>query len=398
MVQILISAFDMEIGGVERSLISLLESFDYGRFDVDLMLFRHHGEFMDLLPEGPNLLPEIPQYASFRKPVSEVLRSGHPAIAFSRIAAKYLGHLAAIRKGYKESGLIPMQLGWKFSLPVLPRLKKQYDVAISYLWPHYFIAQKVNARKKIAWVHTDYSCLEIDNKLDAEMWGKFDRIAAVSDGCRTAFLKRYPQFEERTVVIENITSPDYIRKMAKEDVSGEINDNDRDIKLVTVARLAFAKGIDDAVRACRVLLDQGYKVKWYVVGYGCEEACIRDLIRNLGLEDKFILLGKKLNPYPYIKACDIYVQPSRYEGKAVTVTEAQVLGKPVLITNYPTAASQVRDGFDGIITEQGVDGIVKGIKLLIDNPGMRRKLEENTLSTSYFNVYEIEKLYGLMEA
>ena len=71
---------------------------------------------------------------------------------------------------------------------------------------------------------------------------------------------------------------------------------------------------------------------------------LKELIAQNNLEDSFILLGKKTNPYPYMKACDLYVQPSRYEGKAVTVTEAKILGKPILITNYPTARSQIEDG------------------------------------------------------
>jgi len=386
----------MEVGGVERSLIGLLESFDYDKYDVDLMLYRHQGDFMPLLPKGPNLLPEISEYASFRKPVTEVLRDGHPGIALSRMAAKYIGQMAAACKGYRERGLIPMQLGWKYALPMLPPLQKQYDVAISYLWPHYFVAEKVKAWEKIAWVHTDYSQLEIDNKMDAKMWDKFDFIVAVSESCKASFLHKYPQFEEKTAVIENILSPEFIRKMSEEDIPDEITGDDQSIKLVTVARLAFAKGIDDAVKACRVLLDDGYRVKWYVVGYGSEENSIRDLINRLDLTESFILLGKKVNPYPYVKACDIYVQPSRYEGKAVTVTEAQILGKPVLLTNYATAKSQVKNGFNGIITDKGVHGIAKGIKMLIDNPHLRNKLVENTLNTDYFNAHEIEKLYELI--
>ncbi|WP_141487170.1 glycosyltransferase, partial [Bacillus cereus] len=97
-----------------------------------------------------------------------------------------------------------------------------------------------------------------------------------------------------------------------------ISINSARIKLITVARLSHAKGIDDAIYALRQLLDQGYDIEWYIVGYGPQEAELKLLIDKLGLQDKFVLLGKKINPYPYIKACDIYVQPSRYEGKAVT--------------------------------------------------------------------------------
>jgi glycosyltransferase involved in cell wall biosynthesis len=395
MKKILISSFDMSIGGVERSLISLLESFDYSKYSVDLMLYRQQGEFMDMLPKRFNLLKEIPQYTTFRKTVSEVIKEGHFFIAGSRIAAKYIGAYISRKKDYKEYGLVNMQLGWKFAMPDLPRIEEKYDVAISYLWPHYFIGEKVNAKKKIAWIHTDYSQLEIDNGMDAKMWSKFDYIVAVSDGCRDSFLKRYPQFKDKTVVIENIASTSYIKKMAEADYPKEIENNNEEIKIITVARLAFAKGIDDAVKACKRLLEEGYKIKWYVVGYGNEEKNIKDLIEKLGIKNNFILLGKKLNPYPYVNGCDIYVQPSRYEGKAVTVTEAQILSKPVLVTNYATAGSQVKNEFDGIITDLGVEGIVSGIKKMINNPELQQRLRNNTTKSNYNNKCEIEKLYKL---
>lgn len=396
MKEILISSFDMAIGGVERSLISLLENFNYDKYKVDLMLYRQQGKFMSMLPQGPELLEEIPEYATFRKSIREIMKEGQYRIGATRLTAKYLGKFMAYFKGFKETGMIPMQLGWKFALSLLPCINKKYDVAISYLWPHYFVSEKVKARKKIAWIHTDYSYLEIDNRMDAKMWNRFDNIIAVSEGCREAFLIQYPQFEKKTVVIENIASVNFIKKMAEEDCAQELKE-DGNIRIITVARLSYAKGIDDAVRACRKLLDEGYKITWYVVGYGCEEESIKKLIYTLGVENNFILLGMKINPYPYIKACDIYMQPSRYEGKAVTVTEAQILGKPILLTNYKSAKSQVKDGYDGIITDSGVDGIVSGMKSMIDNPKLRKMLQYNTSNSNYKNDSEIEKIYDLIE-
>ena len=94
--------------------------------------------------------------------------------------------------------------------------------------------------------------------------------------------------------------------------------------------------------------------------------------------DNVIILGKKENPYPYIKACDIYIQPSRYEGKAVTVREAQMLNKPVIITNFLTAKSQLEDGFDGIIVPMDNEKCAEGIISLIKNERLRDELIENT--------------------
>ena len=227
------------------------------------------------------------------------------------------------------------------------------------------------------------------------MWNKFDYIMAVSEQCKNAFLKKYPSLKGKVRVMENITSPEFIRKMAEEDIEENIKEDDS-FKLVSVARLSHAKGIDNAVRALKILHNRGLtNIKWYVVGYGGDEEIIRKLIRENNLEESFILLGKKINPYPYMKFADIYVQPSRYEGKAVTVGEAQILGKPVLITNYPTAKSQVRDKYDGVICELSIEGIANGIEDLFNNIDKLKLLEDNCKNSDYSNSYELEKLYSL---
>jgi glycosyltransferase involved in cell wall biosynthesis len=275
-------------------------------------------------------------------------------------------------------------------------LEEEYDVSISFLWPHYFIGDKVRAKRKIGWIHTDYSNIKLNTDMEYKMWSKMDNIVAVSEGCRDSFLSSLPNVNKKVEIIENILSPEFVREQAyQEDITEEIQVKSGKVKLVTVGRLSYAKGIDLAMYALRDLIDQGYDIEWYVVGYGAQEAELRKLLAELNLEKRFFLLGKKINPYPYIKACDIYVQPSRYEGKAVTVREAQIIGKPVLITNFSTANSQVRDGVDGIVTEMGINGIVNGIKKLIGDKELREKLAENTLKGEYGNRNEIDKLYAL---
>ena len=393
--KVLISSFDMEVGGVERSLISMLNNFDYNNNDVDLMLYSHTGDFMPMLNNKVNLLSEIKQYSTFRKSIGETIKQGNLILGLARILSKFLAKINGRTKNLSEYGIYQMQLMWKYSLPFLPKLEKEYDVAISYLWPHYFVAEKVQAKRKIAWIHTDYSTIETDVDMDLRMWNKFDYIMAVSEECKNAFLKKYPGLKDKVKVMENITSPDFIRTMAKESIEENIK-KDNSFKLVSVARLSHAKGIDNAVKALKVLHNRGLNnIKWYVVGYGGDEENIRKLIKENSLEDSFILLGKKINPYPYMYVGDIYVQPSRYEGKAVTVGEAQILRKPVIITNYTTAKSQVRDNVDGYICELSVEGIANGVEKLYKDKNLRIKLSNNCKNTDYSNIYELDKLYKL---
>lgn len=393
--KVLISSFDMEVGGVERSLISMLNNFDYDDNEVDLMLYSHTGDFIHLLTNKVNLLDEIDKYATFRKGIGQTIKEGNYSLGMVRLFSKFLAKVRGIKNKVAEDGIYQMQLMWKYSLPFLPKVDKEYDVAISYLWPHYFVAEKVKAKRKIAWIHTDYSTIETDISMDLKMWNKFDYIMAVSEECKNAFLKKYPSLRNKVKVMENITSPEFIKKMADEDIEESIK-NDNSFKVCSVARLSHAKGIDNAVKALKILHDRGLtNIKWYVVGYGADEDMIKNLIKDNNLEDSFILLGKKINPYPYMKVCDIYVQPSRYEGKAVTVGEAQILGKPIVITNYTTAKSQVKENIDGYICNLSIEGIADGIEKLYRDKNLREELSNNCKITDYGNNKELEKLYEL---
>lgn len=394
--KVLISSFDMEVGGVERSLISMLNNFDYDNNEVDLMLYSHTGDFMPFLTDKVNLLNEDKKYATFRKSIGQTIKGGNISLGITRVLSKCIAKIKGKRNNLSEYGIYQMQLMWKYALPFLPNIDKEYDVAISYLWPHYFIAEKVNAKRKIAWIHTDYSTIETDIDMDLKMWNKFDYIIAVSEECKNAFLRKYPSLKNKVKVIENITSPEFIRNMAEEEIEEDIK-GDNSFKLVSVARLSHAKGIDNAVKALKILHDRGLTdIKWYVVGYGGDEDMIKNLINDNNLEDSFILLGKKINPYPYMKMANIYVQPSRYEGKAVTVCEAQILGKTVMITNYITANSQVKNDIDGYICDLSVEGIAGGVEKLYKNKHIINNLSSNCRNTNYSNEHELNKLYSLL--
>ena len=393
MKDILIASFDMEVGGVERSLISMLNNFDYKNYNVDLMLYSHTGDFMNLLPKQPNLLEENKKYKTFRMSIAQTLKNGNLGIGFSRILARLKAKLYTT----KENGYIQMQYMWKYALPFLPKINKEYDVAISYLWPHYFVADKVKAKIKIAWIHTDYSTVDTDINVDLEMWNKFDYIVSISDDVTNAFLSKYPSLKNKIVLVENITSPKFVRDMANEK-QNEIIKNQEYFNIVSVGRLCYQKGFDNAIKSLKILHNKGFKnIRWYVVGYGGDEQALNLLIKENDLEDSFILLGKQTNPYPYMKIADLYIQPSRYEGKAVTVSEAQILGKAVMITNYITAHSQVNDSVDGYIVELSIEGIADGIEKLYKDKAFRKELENNCSNTDYSNKYELNKLYEIIE-
>lgn len=395
---ILISVYDMEIGGVERSLINMLNSFDYERYEVDVLVCSHQGDLMSQIPKRAHVLPENKTYKIFRKSMVQCLKDGQLLAFFMRMMIKLLSYARAKQLKLPEGyGYIQLQLVSKYLAPFMPAISKHYDAAISYAWPHDFMMKRVSADKKVAWIHTDYSKLEIDNRVDGAMWKGFDRIISISDACTEAFSKTYPELRDKLVLIENITSPSFIHESAEEKPP-ELPFDKAFFHIVSVGRLSYVKGFDMAVQAMRLLRDRGFHhFKWHVIGFGGMEAELRALIQENGLQDFFILHGKKNNPYPYMKACDLFAQPSRYEGKAVSVTEAQILGKPVMITRYATAASQVTHGVDGYICELSAEGIAAGIKTLYENKKLLQKLAMNCSNQSYDNSCELEKLYEIVE-
>jgi glycosyltransferase involved in cell wall biosynthesis len=352
---------------------------------------------MHLIPKSVNILPEIKRYTVFRKSISQCLKERQFSLSTIRVLSKYVAGLKAKRRRLEEgAGYIQMQLTLKYSSLFLPKIEKEYDVAISYAWPHDIIARKVKAKTKMAWVHTDYSKLEIDNKLDLSVWRQFHYIAAVSEACAESFLKMYPSLKSKVLIIENLTSPNFIKKMANQEDPFK-NTKRQTFNIVSVGRLSYVKGFDMAIEALKFLHEKGLtNIKWYVVGYGGFEKELKEMIVHYNLEDSFILLGKKTNPYPYIKDCDLYVQPSRYEGKAVTVSEAKILGKPILITNYPTAPSQIENGVEGIICELSVPGLVREIEKFYNNQELRNSLISNIIEKDYSNSVELKKLYKII--
>lgn len=168
------------------------------------------------------------------------------------------------------------------------------------------------------------------------------------------------------------------------------------IKFLSVGRYTTAKNYDNVPDIARRLVEAGIEnLRWYIIGYGGDEDLIRRKISDSGMQDHVILLGKKENPYPFIKACDFYLQPSRFEGKSVTVREAQILCKPVIVTNYPTSGSQIQSGIDGVIVPMDNEGCANGIINVIYNQGLIGRITKYLSSHDYGNEQEVEKIYRL---
>ena len=391
----------MEIGGGEISLIGLLQAIDYTQYDVDLFVYSHQGELMQFIPQEVNLLPEIAEYAQIESSIKENIIHGFWKIAIGKLVAKLKHGLYRIQKSSDKEDYSYQQYMAKELIGYLPSLcgYGEYDLAISFMHPHNYVLEKVKAKKKICWIHTDYSVVDVNVRMELPVWSGYNHIISISPAVTKAFLKTFPSLKDKIIEVENILSMEFVGKRAElvsqEEVLKEMPKEEGVINLLSIGRFCEAKNYDNVPDICK-RINSKLSARWYIIGYGPDEQVIRKRIAEARMEDHVIILGMRTNPYPYIKVCDIYIQPSRYEGKSVTVREAQMLYKPVVVTNYPTASSQIKDGIDGVIVPMDNQGCAEGIVSLIYDKTKQDDIVNYLKTHDYGNEKEVNKLYQLI--
>ena len=285
----------MRLGGVERSLIGLLNAIDYSQVEVDLFLFLHDGEMMSLIPKKVNLLPQNKKYAGLISSVKENLKYLNLDILIGKRKAKKEAQKHIQKNHIGANNMVYDNYLQKYNLPFLPNIsEKEYDIAISFLTPHYVTAEKVKAQKKFAWIHTDYSFFEFDKKAELKMWSPYDVIASISEDVHQGFAQQFPELAPKLKLIENILHPEFIHQQAELiSVEQEMPNHHDELKLLSVGRFTHQKNFDSIPEITKLILKAGQNLKWYLIGYGGDEALIRQKIKEFGVEENVIILGKK---------------------------------------------------------------------------------------------------------
>lgn len=385
----------MGSGGGERSLLTLLQLMYYDKYDVDLLLFNPSGLFMDMIPKCVNIKPFGKEYDRFTLPFKESLKSymlkGSFKGAYNRL--KY----SKTVNGKGGSTLYRDQLAWKYMRCAFENNLPEYDVAIGYLEgkPNFFVADCVKAKTKIGYVHNDYNKLKMDRELDGKFFEKMNIIVSVSEKCCDVLKAVFPEYADKVKMIENITSPIVLESMSKGDVAEYKNKSGK--TLLTIGRLSQQKVYDIAVDAAEILAQNGVDFKWFAIGKGELQAQIEQKIREKNLEDKFILLGERANPYPYIAGCDIYVQSSYFEGKSIAIDEAKCFAKPIVATKFTTVLDQLADGETAVLAEIDAASVAEKIMQLILDNELCEALSENLKKEKIGNEEEIEKFYNILD-
>lgn len=381
-------------GGAEKSLITVLSFFDYDKYDVDLLTFRRDGLFADKIPKEIKKVFDTADYEYFDNKIDISLKYFLKKFKFLTVYDR----IKYIRLFKIENDIEKNEKIWKMLRKRLPVINEKYDCAIAYTenFACDYVSDEVNADLKIGYVHTDLKTYEHNKEFFRNRLMKLDRIVAVSEKCRESIEEEIPELCGKITVIENITSKKFISKEAEsENVYPERADGETVI--LTVGRIVPVKNIGLAAEACAELKKRGRKIRWYHIGTGDLKEKLEKQVSELGIEDEFIMLGERSNPYPYMAQCDIYVQPSNLEGKSIAIEEVKCLCRPLVVTDFSTAASQVNDGVNGFICKKNKEDMADKIEMLIDSPDMCRAFSEAQSKENVGNEDEIDKLYYLIE-
>ena len=395
----------MNSAGTENSFLSFLSCLDFDKYDVDLILAKNEGLFMPLIPPQVNI-KFMPEYGDLFllssknavKLMYDTFIRKNP-VTFFEILPYFIKLVINPKKKVKTAIEMLCKMMQKMS-PVT----EEYDAAIAYWGDRtvfYMIDKVLNAKKKIAWMHFEYSTPQRetrDDEIYLKYFQKCDNIVNVSATVDNTLKSKFPQIAEKFVIIENIQNADFIRNRSLEPNSFP-DHHFKGSRILTVGRITEQKGCDMIPVILARLKEQKYNIRWYIIGDGeeSEKAELIELAVNYNVADMLILLGTTTNPYPFMRDCDIYVQPSRYEGKPLSVEEAKIMRCPIIVANYLSANEQMSDGKYGLIAEINPESIYEKIKLLLDDENLRSNLSKTLAKENFGNESEIQKFYKLLE-
>ena len=374
--KMLIIGITMAAAGSEKSFLSFARhAIDYDQYEVDLLLAKKTGDFLSQIPKNIRVLEMGKEGEIFlinRDNAARIIARRYllknPLRAFSLLPhiIKRKTAKTAAEKDFASNRM------WCELLKKMPAWDTEYDVALAYWGDHtmFYMCDKVKAKKKIAWLHFDYASPPREDALYLHYFSKCDKVVTVSKKIEASLKQALPEIADKVMTMENIIDAEDILQRASEPC--DLADDVRGIRLLTVGRICHQKGYDMAIPAIARLVSGKNDIKWYIIGDGeaIDKENLHERIRKYGLQDRVSFLGIRQNPYPYMKACDIYLQPSRHEGKPIAVEEAKILQKPIVVTDYFSAREQMAGYPIYEIAEISEDGIYGGLQTMLKRIGI----------------------------
>lgn len=394
MKKILFMCINMNIGGTEKALLTMLNEIDDSKYDITLLMLEEYGGFLNEIPSFVKV-KYVDEYKSIKPFVNEP-----PKILIKRLIKNkaYLTGLSTLLNYSISKITNNISYYYKYILKNIKGIDEEYDLAVAYSGPMdfitYFVLNKIKAKKKVQWIHFDITKIGFNRKFAKKNYKKFDKIFVVSEEGKEKLINLIPALNNKVEAFFNIISCNLIENMSKNEKS--FNDLFDGVRILTVGRLSKEKGQELTINVLARLKNEGYKVRWYCIGDGPEKDNYRNRIKRLDIENDYILLGSKLNPYPFMKDCDIYVQPSKHEGYCITLGEARCFDNPIVTTNFTGANEQIKNEVTGLVCDISEQGIYQAIKRLLDNKELYKDIRSNLSNEIVDSTNEISKLEKLV--
>lgn len=370
---VLIVVTNLGMGGPQKSLIGLLQRLNSNRYDITLLVLddRRH-----------EMLPFVPDHVTIIRPSAELssalwLRPRHlPSIRWlvrnlgltSFMSALSIRRpMASIATGNRIRQAIWVRVRHK-----LPPVPGSYDAAIGILgMSSYVVTDLVDATLKHHWIRSDVRTLDRDRGIDTDYMRRMDGYVAVSSATASLFAEYFGVPLQKVWVYKN-NIPDLGDNPSNTKVSHET----QAVRLLTVTRLDRDKGLDLLADAAALLKSMGLNFRWDVLGSGPEGGRLEVELEKRGLTKHVHLAGMVMDPGPYLRGCDVFVHPSRNEGRSNAVEEAKAAGRFIIVTDYPTARSQIADGVTGRVCAIDSVDLAHTIKRSLESPQRMTSLAE----------------------
>lgn len=373
-------------GGTEVALNNLLNQLIKDEHDIKIRCINKRGPLLNNIPKEVK--------------VEEIYLSSEKYRFFiSGVKEKIINFRTFIwkieKKIFEKKYKVTTQENYQYKeiLKHTPKDEEKYDLLLDFHGYGYFLTaygiEKVYAKKKVMWLHDE----NFDWMYKIEKYLKcFDKIFCVSHAVKDKFDRLYSPYINRTEVFYNLVDCQKIINLSQEVIRYKKN---KDYLFLTVGRLEYQKGFDIAIEVANILKIKGISFEWLFIGDGNEYNHLNNLIQKNDLKNEVKLLGRLDNPFPYVKTCDLYIQPSRHEGFGLSVLEAKILNKPIIASNIGPFREQIRNEYNGILVDLNTLDFSNAIIELINNLTLQKTIINNLSNEKYDFSKGIEKLYNL---
>ena len=382
----------MLYGGVENALIALTKELKRKGNDITIYVITNKGDFINKIPKDIHL-KLIPMDNNIR---INIPVGGTKITVRNHIVEKQ--YIFALKFILKHQFNTKRFAELNVALQKIPTLNSEYDIAVNFhmhspflVW---YLSERVNANKKYTWIHNDLETTHYDIRKLKRYLNFIDNFFAVSHKIVNEFNYLLPEYKNKIQTAINIVPVNEIKEKADKFYPQEFSNVEKNtVILLTVGRLEEQKGYDIAIEVCEKIIKEGFKIQWFVLGEGTQKHFIEKEIKRKNIENYFHLLGTRMNPYPYFKNCDIYVQTSKHEGYVTTITEAKLFNCPIVCTDVSGAREQLKDGVNGDIAEITVESVYQKLySLLLDQQrqcsySFELSKETNTSEPTWLSIF-----------